>query len=120
MSHRLFSNRADWTSPVRAPHAAKVSHGLAYDLFHEMTVPLHLAQEHRPLNHREAEVGELLLVRLRIETTARLLPDEERGDLCFRDLEDQTQILADQFIVFRHFVSDGTERAPARHPIALL
>src|SRR6516162_8074100 len=85
-----------------------------------MTVALHLAHEHRPLNHRQAEVGELLLVYLRIQPTARLLPDEERRDLRFRDLEDQTEILADQFIVFRHFVSDSAERASAGHPIALL
>src|SRR5215831_1365144 len=85
-----------------------------------MTVPLHLAHEHRSLNHREAEVGELLLAHQRIEPTARLLLDEERGDLRFRDFEDQTEILADQFIVFRYFVSDGAERTPAGHPMALL
>src|SRR5262245_20293940 len=113
---RVIETRGDCPT-LQPPHAAKVSHGLVYDLFHQMTVPLHLAEEHRPLNHREAEVGELLLARLRIESTARLLLDEKRGDLRFRDLEDQTQILADQFVVFRHFVTDGAERTPAGHAI---
>src|SRR5262249_25620757 len=103
-----------------AAQTAKVGHGLMDDVFGQTTVTLDLSHQHRTLNHRQTEVGELFLMHVRIEPTARFLLHEKGGDLRLRDLEDQTQILSYEFIVLRYFVANRAEWASACHLIALL
>src|SRR5207253_4217281 len=48
------------------------------------------------------------------------LLEEEGGELVPHHLEDQADVLANELVVRRHLVAQGSERAAARHLVALL
>src|SRR5262249_48584175 len=95
-------------------------HGIAHDAFYQLAAALDLSEQHRPLDHRETVVGGSLFTDLRVETAARLLPDEERRELHLGDFEDQVQILTNELVVLRDLAADGAKRAAARHAKAFL
>src|SRR5262249_55868434 len=104
----------------RACISFEVGYGLDDNALYQTAAAFDFAHQHRALNRRQAKVGELVLVNLRIESTAGLLLDEERRDLGSGNFENQTEVLAYQFVVLRDLVANGAERAAARHPVPLL
>src|SRR5262249_14549400 len=81
---------------------------------------LDLANEHRALNRRDAKICHLLLVRIFGKPPPSLLPDEEGGDPAPYDLEDEAEILPNEFVVSAKLVSDGAKRTAPSHSKAPL
>src|SRR5215472_13039021 len=92
-----------------------VRHSLSYDALDQLTAAFDFSHQHRPLNHRDAVVGKLVLGHIGIESAGGFLSDEEGSDLCFHDFENETQILPDELVVIRDLVSDRAKGAPALH-----
>src|SRR5262249_54291995 len=68
----------------------------------------------------DAKVGHLVRIDCLHEPPLRLLLQEEGSQLVFHHLENQAEILANEFIVFCHLVANRPEWTTARHAKALL
>src|SRR5215469_18163476 len=88
--------------------------------FNGPATPFYLAHQHRALYGSDAKVSHPVLASMLGEASLCFLSDEERRELVAYDLEDQIEVLADELIVFGHFVADRTERAATSHGKALL
>ena len=100
--------------------ASKVSQSLADDRLDRLAVPPNLAKEHGTLNGAEAEVGHMLFVRFRRQTSKRLLLNKKNRQFVLDHLEDEAEVLPDQLVLLGHLVSHCPEGAAARHAKALL
>ena len=62
------------------------------------------------------EIGKLSFVDGLGDSANRFLPYKERCKLVAHQLEDETQVLMDQFVILRNLAANGPERAAACHP----
>ena len=88
--------------------------------FNGPATPFYLAHQHRALYGSDAKVSHPVLASMLGEASLCFLSDEERRELVAYDLKDQIEVLADELIVFGHFVADRSERATPRHPESTL
>src|SRR5262249_12129819 len=105
---------------VAALVAAQIQHRFLDGCLDELAVPFDLSEQHGALYHRNTKVRQFVLTRIGQQTTAGFFLDEEFRDLRLHDLEDQTEILADEFIFLRDLVADRSKRTSTCHLEALL
>src|SRR6516164_11180626 len=88
--------------------------------FNGPATPFYLAHQHRALYGSDAKVSHPVLASMLGEASLCFLSDEERRQLVAYDLKDQIEVLADELVVFGHFVTYRSERAASSHAKALL
>src|SRR5205807_1413622 len=124
-AHLPVQNPANGLSDATVPGLPVVKNlglraGVRFGGFDGLAAPLHFSHQHCALDRREAEVGHAPRVGALGEPSPGFLLEEEGGELVPHHLEDQADVLANELVVSRHLVAQGSERAAARHLVALL